>query len=754
MKKRLAVLTSGGDAPGMNAAVRAVVRGGLNRGAEVFAIYEGYQGMIDGGDSIRPMDWNSVGGILHRGGTVIGSARCMEFREKEGRRRAVRNLLENNIDNLIVIGGDGSLTGANILRQEWSEHLDELLNLGEISAQQAEEHAFLSIAGMVGSIDNDMYGTDMTIGTDSALHRIIYATDAISSTAASHQRAFIIEVMGRHCGHLAMMSAIASGADFALIPESPPDVEDWEETMCEILDAGLHAGRRDNIIIIAEGAIDREGNPISSDYVQQVLRDKMNADVRVTVLGHVQRGGSPSAFDRILSTRMGVAAVDAALEAGPGDEAVLIGINNNRITTLPLMECVNTNQAINQAVRDQNFDKAMELRGEQFRRSFRTLRTLVRAVPHPVPPRQKQLRIAVMNAGGPAAGMNAAMRAAVRLILDKGHIPVAVERGFRGLVYGNFKEMGWMDVDGWAAIGGSELGTSRKVPRTSEYYTIARNLEEARIDALLMVGGWTGYQSAINLYNERNTFRAFDIPIICVPASINNNLPGADFSIGSDTALNNITEVVDKIKQSAVASNRCFVVEVMGRYCGYLALMSALATGAERAYIHEEGVTLQALQKDINFLNDGFSHGKRLGLIIRNEGSNQLYDTDFLAALFEEEGGDLYDVRKAVLGHLQQGGDPSPYDRIMATQFATEAVDFLIDVCNNPEDETPAVCMGMVDDHLTFTPLYRVQRIFDEKLQRPKSQWWMRLRPLATMLAQPVQAYEEPELIDLSADQL
>ena len=192
----------------------------------------------------------------------------------------------------------------------------------------------------------------------------------------------------------------------------------------------------------------------------------------------------------------------------------------------------------------------------------------------------------------------------------------------------------------------------------------------------------------------------------------------------------------------------------MGRHCGYLALMSALATGAERAYIHEEKITLQALQKDIEFLNDGFAHGKRLGLIIRSEGSNQLYDTDFLAALFEEEGGDLYDVRKAVLGHLQQGGDPSPYDRIMATQFATEAVDFLIDACNNPEEETPAVCMGMVDDVLTFTPLYRVQRIFDESLQRPKKEWWMRLRPLATMLAQPVQAYEEPELTALSVDDL
>lgn len=752
MAKRLGVLTSGGDAPGMNAAVRAVVRAALNRGSEVFAIYEGYQGMIDGGASIRSMDWNGVGGVLHRGGTVIGSARCLEFRTKEGRLQAVRNLLTHGIDCLVVIGGDGSLTGANILRQEWQEHVATLLEQGDITAQQAEEHAFLAIAGIVGSIDNDMYGTDMTIGTDTALHRIIYAADAISSTAASHQRAFVIEVMGRHCGYLAMMGTLAAGADFALIPESPPDVEDWQATMCDVLQAGLNEGRRDSIVMVAEGAIDREGNPITAEDVRRAIADRMGEDVRITVLGHVQRGGSPTAFDRILSTRMGVAAVDAALQAGAKDEPVLIGIINNKIANLPLMECVNTNQAINQAIRDCDFAKAMELRGPFFRDSFRTLRTLVRAVPHPPADGQRQLRIGIMNAGGPAPGMNAGVRAAVRIALDKGHIPLGIRRGFRGLVNGDVSELHWMDVDGWAAIGGSELGTSRKVPKSSEYYGIARAIEENKIDALLVIGGWTGYRSAIDLYNERKNFAAFNIPVVCVPASINNNLPGADFCIGSDTALNSITEVVDKIKQSAVASNRCFVVEVMGRYCGYLALMSALATGAERAYLHEEGVTLRDLEKDIEFLNDGFRHGKRVGLMLRNEKANELYNTPFLAALFEEEGGELFDVRMAVLGHLQQGGDPTPYDRIMATRLTSDAIDYLIKSCSDDSsDEASAACIGMVDDVLTFTPLYQVPRIFDEPLQRPKKQWWMRLRPLARMLAQPSASYQEEQRAEPSA---
>jgi 6-phosphofructokinase 1 len=222
--KRIGVLTSGGDAPGMNAAVRAVVRSGLNSGAEVYAIYEGYQGMVDGGNQIRPIGWSDVGGILHLGGTVIGSARCQEFRTRDGRRQAARNLVQNRINALVVIGGDGSLTGAHILQREWTELLAELVESGELAEQEAQSAHHLTVAGLVGSIDNDMHGTDMTIGADSALQRIVEAVDAISSTAASHQRAFVVEVMGRRCGYLALMSGLATGADWVLIPEAPPMV--------------------------------------------------------------------------------------------------------------------------------------------------------------------------------------------------------------------------------------------------------------------------------------------------------------------------------------------------------------------------------------------------------------------------------------------------------------------------------------------------------------------------------------------------
>jgi 6-phosphofructokinase 1 len=273
------------------------------------------------------------------------------------------------------------------------------------------------------------------------------------------------------------------------------------------------------------------------------------------------------------------------------------------------------------------------------------------------------------------------------------------------------------------------------VPDHSELYAVARTLEEHKVDALLVIGGFSGYQAASILLRERRNFPSFNIPIFCIPATIDNNLPAAEFSIGADTALNSIMEAVDKIKQSAVSSNRVFVVEVMGQYCGYLGLMSALATGAERVYMHEEGIRLSDLQEDLERLRESFAAGKRLGLMIRSEGANDQYTTNFLAAIFEEEGGDLFDVRVSVLGHLQQGGDPQPFDRILASRMLARAVEY-IDEHSTIRDANPlAVSIGQVSGELRMTPLEEMMRMADEKWQRPREQWWMRLRPVARMMA-------------------
>jgi 6-phosphofructokinase 1 len=721
----------------MNAAVRAVVRTALSRGVRVFAIREGYEGAVAGGDRITPMTWSSVGGILHMGGTSIGTARSERFRARDGRKQAAENFLKAGIDSLVVIGGDGSLSGADTLRREWRDLVAELGAEGRNDAAAAAKATAFSIVGLVGSIDNDMAGTDITIGADTALHRITEAVDAIASTAASHQRTFVIEVMGRHCGYLALMGAIATGASFVLIPENPPDVDDWESTMCERLRTGREAGRRDSIVIVAEGAIDRHGSPITAEHVRRVLQERLNEDVRVTILGHVQRGGAPSAYDRYMSTLLGHAAVEELLSAAPGSEPQLIGWKDNRVTRQPLMACVEQTRKVADCVKTGDYQGAMALRGRGFGSAMATLRTIVRALPHPPIEGQKRYRFAIMHGGGPAPGMNTAVRAALRLTLDRGHHVLGVRNAFRGLVDGDFFEMGWMSVNGWASRGGAELGTNRKVPGDRELYTIARQIEKHEIDGILMIGGWSGYAAVAKLHAERERFPAFNLPVICLPASINNNLPGSELSIGSDTALNNIVSAVDKIKTSAVASQRCFVVEVMGRRCGYLALMSGLATGAEKVYMHEDGVTLAELQRDLQMLTDGFRRGKRLGLLIRNEDANPFYTTPFMCALFEQEGGELFDVRQAILGHLQQGGDPSPFDRILATRMASESVDFLVDEAAKGPGNGATAFIGMREGKLTITPFEDLARLMDLENQRPKEQWWRALAPIAQLLAAP-----------------
>ncbi len=485
--------------------------------------------------------------------------------------------------------------------------------------------------------------------------------------------------------------------------------------------------------MMAEGAQDRYGNYIGSSEVQRVLEEGLGEEVRTTVLGHVQRGGRPSAYDRNLATMFGYEAVIAVLEAKPEDEPIVVGTRANRILRLPLTESVERTRQVAEAIRARDYERAMSLRSASFNDSFRTLKTMVRALPHPPEPGQKRFRMAVLNAGAPAPGMNTAVRAAIRLGLDQGHIMLAASNGFEGLAEGEVQEMEWTSVNGWASVGGSVLGTSRKVPKGKDMYAIARTIENHRIEALLVIGGWNAYEGVFNMMNERSNFPAFNIPIVCLPASINNNLPGSEFSIGADTALNNIVEAVDKIKQSAVATRRCFVVEVMGHWCGYLALMGALATGAERFYLPEEGITLQQLQDDVDRLKRGFNLGKRLGLVIRSENANPIYSTSFICSLFEEEGKDAFDVRPAILGHLQQGGDPSPFDRIQATRLARLCLEHLIEQCR--DSDTTNCFIGLQNGKFIFHDMRDFDRMADMTFQRPRDQWWLQLRPIAHIMA-------------------
>ncbi|KAL1123212.1 hypothetical protein AAG570_002299 [Ranatra chinensis] len=741
----------------MNSAVRAVVRMGVYLGCKVHFVKEGYQGLIDGGDNIAEANWASVSGIIHKGGTVIGSARCMEFKEQSGQMKAAKNLIKKGISNLVVIGGDGSLTGANRFRESWPTLLKELLGKGEITQEEAETHQHLHIVGMVGSIDNDFCGADMTIGTDSAFHRIIEAIDAIVSTAYSHKRTFIMEVMGRHCGYLAIVAALSSEADFVFCPEMPPP-EDWPKVLCKKLSQEREMGQRLNIIIVSEGAIDRSGNPITAEQVRDVLVKELKQDTRITVLGHVQRGGCPSAFDRILGCRMGAEAVLALMEAQPGTEACVVTLEGNQAVRLPLMECVEKTKAVAKAMEDKKWELAVQLRGKSFQRNLETYMMLTQLKPPAVSTRvilcsQPKYTLAVMHIGAPACGMNPAVRSFVRHGIWRGNTIYGIHDGIDGLITGEFQQMNWSDVTGWVGLGGAMLGTKRTLPgnRLSD---VADKFKQYGIQGLLIIGGFEAYQSALQMYEGRKKHPEFCIPIAVIPATISNNVPGTDFSLGSDTALNEITEICDRIRQSAQGTKRrVFIVETMGGFCGYLATLSGLAGGADAAYIFEDRFTIKDLQEDLFHMASKMAEGVQRGLILRNEKANENYNTEFIYRLYTEEGKGLFSTRMNVLGHMQQGGAPSPFDRSLATKQGAKAIEFINDVLKkntNIEgklsrvDAPDTACMlGMVGRQYMFTPLKDLlkETNFDQRI--PKKQWWLKLRPLLRILAKHDTVYEE-----------
>lgn len=309
--KRVGVLTSGGDAPGMNAAIRATVRACIYYGIEPVAIHEGYKGLID--NQLEVVGARSVANIINQGGTFLKSARCQEFRTKEGRLQAFENARKAELDALVVIGGDGSFTGAMLFE---------------------EEHGMPCI-GIPGTIDNDIYGTDHTIGYDTALNTVVEAIDKIRDTATSHNRLFFIEVMGRDAGFIALNTGIASGAEDILIPEQEKGVDQ----LMESLQKSGRAGKTSSIIVVAEG--DKGGGVFE---LSRTVEDKFpEYEVKVTVLGHIQRGGKPSCFDRVLASRLGVAAVEALRN---GDSGIMVGVRDQQVVKTPLERAISKHNLI------------------------------------------------------------------------------------------------------------------------------------------------------------------------------------------------------------------------------------------------------------------------------------------------------------------------------------------------------------------------------------------------------------------------
>ncbi|XP_076688383.1 ATP-dependent 6-phosphofructokinase, platelet type isoform X3 [Callospermophilus lateralis] len=611
---------------------------------------------------------------------------------------------------------------------------------GKISEEAVTKYSHLNVVGMVGSIDNDFCGTDMTIGTDSALHRIMEVIDAIMTTAQSHQRTFVLEVMGRHCGYLALVSALACGADWVFLPESPPE-EGWEENMCVKLSENRARKKRLNIIIVAEGAIDTQNQPISSEKIKDLVVKQLGFDTRVTILGHVQRGGTPSAFDRILASRMGVEAVVALLEATPETPACVVSLSGNQAVRLPLVECVQMTQDVQKAMDERRFKDAVRLRGRSFEGNLNIYKRLAIKLPDDQITKSN-CNVAVINVGAPAAGMNAAVRSAVRVGIADGHKMLAIYDGFDGFAKGQIKEIGWSDVGGWTGQGGSILGTKRALPGKF-LEEIAEQIRAHSINALLIIGGFEAYLGLLELSAAREKYEELCIPMVMVPATVSNNVPGSDFSIGSDTALNTITDTCDRIKQSASGTKRrVFIIETMGGYCGYLANMGGLAAGADAAYIFEEPFDIRDLQSNVEHLTEKMKTSIQRGLVLRNESCSENYTTDFIYQLYSEEGKGVFDCRKNVLGHMQQGGAPSPFDRNFGTKISARAMQWITTKLKESYGKGKKcvsddyICvLGISKRNVLFQPVADLKKETDFEHRIPKEQWWLKLRPLMKILA-------------------
>ncbi|KAL7948397.1 6-phosphofructokinase [Trichoderma barbatum] len=756
LKKKIAVMTSGGDSPGMNAVVRAVVRMSIHMGCDAFCIYEGYEGLVQGGDFIRQMGWDDVRSFLSEGGTLIGTARCMAFYERPGRLTAAKNMVLNGIDALIICGGDGSLTGADKFRAEWPSLIEELVDNKELTPEQVAPYKHLNIVGLVGSIDNDLSGTDATIGCYSALSRICEMVDYIEATASSHSRAFVIEVMGRHCGWLALLAGVATGADFVFIPERPRD-HDWREDMKIVVQRHRKMGKRKTIVIVAEGARDKDGNKITPDEIKNLLADKSEGglclDTRITTLGHVQRGGTAVAYDRMLGTLQGVEAVKAVLEATPETETCFIAINENKIVRKPLMQAVKETKEVAVAVDAKDFDKAMGLRDTEFSDQYKSYLTTTNVMvdDHKLPEKSR-MKIGFINVGAPAGGMNAAVRAAVAYCLSRGHEPLAIHNGFAGFArhhgdspLGAVRPFDWLEVDGWASKGGSEIGTNRELPSESGMELIANLVEQYEFDALFIVGGFEAFHAVSQLRKARDEYPSLCIPLCLLPATISNNVPGTEYSLGSDTCLNELVNYCDKIKQSASATRRrVFVIETQGGRSGYVATLGGLSVGASAVYIPEEGISLEMLNADVKHLKEVFNKDKgqsRAGrLILINEKASKVYDAKLIASIIREEAHDRFESRESIPGHVQQGGVPSPMDRCRAVRLAIKCMQHLEDYGRNAhnrvkKDPNSTSVIGIQGSEVVFTPIEELEeKHTDWPNRRPKVAHWLDMREVVDIL--------------------
>ncbi len=614
--KIIGVLTSGGDAPGMNAAVRAVVRTAVAKGIKVIGIQRGFSGLIE--REYLELTSRSVAGTIQKGGTFLLSARCPEMMTREGQDLAAKVCKEIGIEALVIIGGDGSFKGGLSLYKRG-----------------------INIIGIPGTIDLDISCTDYTIGFDTAVNTAMDAIDKIRDTSTSHERCSIIEVMGRSAGHIALWCGIATGAEAVLSNE----LYHYEEQnlINDIIKKRLN-GRKHYVIVNAESIGDSEGMAKRIEYATGV-------ETRATVLGYLQRGGSPSCKDRVFGSAMGAMAVDL-LENGAKNR--VIAYKNGTFTDFDIEEALKMKKTL-----DPHLVKMLDKltrKGDQAMMSTEGMFPIESIV-------RKDMTVGIITSGDDSPGMNAVIRAAVRTAMYYGMRVIGFHRGFAGLIEQDFEEMNNRSLSETVQKGGTmllsascpEFMTKRGLERA------ARTLQEQHVDALIVVGGNGSMAGARDLMEK-------GINVIGIPATIDNDIAASEYSVGFDTAINTAMTAIDKVRDTSLSHERCSIIEVSGKTSGHNALWCGIASGAEEAltpeyYDHDESRIISRILKAKN-------SGKKLHLIVNADsvgGSNGLAKRIEFATGLE--------TRATILGYIQGGGEPTCLDRVMGSAMGAKAVE-------------------------------------------------------------------------------
>ncbi|KAH9385881.1 6-phosphofructokinase 1 [Nematocida major] len=603
--KTLGILTSGGDAPGMNSAIWAIVKAAGKNGAKTLGILNGFEGLIN--DQVQELNEQEAYKHMQEGGTFLHSARSKKFMTQEGLSSALHTIEKHRIDALIIIGGDGTMQGAGYLSKASPD---------------------LSVVFIPGSIDNDIPGTE-SIGAATALHRIIEAVDCIESTMISHRRGFVLEVMGRDCGWLALSGAFATDATYVFLPEYPQEKSwrrDFTAALQQCTDKCVY-------VILSEGAKHADGRKVRAEEICEVM-EEAGIESRSTVLGHAQRGGSPCASDRILAPSLGVAAVEVALSRR-GAYAVYTG-ETERV--LSLETCIERCREAADAIKLPG--GVVKVRRRDFVEMYETFQAKAKS---PEKRAEKNKNFAVCIFGAVGAGASTVLSKMTE--------------------YGRIRGVTVTDFSRHAYFSRAKKG---KTKRPEADPALLSELKEALaaqgISTLVLIGGLDALAESRRLFSVAAS-------VYVIPCTVSNNVPGSSVSIGADTALDTITALCDNLKMGS-SRNTAYIVEVHGGACGYLSVSSALAVGAIDCYFPEETGVLSRLTRSLRALCSVFKVPGPPQLIMRGNGAMKGVCNDTAAKVLELDGSGTYSVRQCTLGHVQKGNKPTAVDRVRAARTA------------------------------------------------------------------------------------